>query len=78
LQSHRKPTASPANSRFTDQKRERTVKTSNNRLKTAQTARNFEKLIESSKEQWKTSNYRFKPKRTVENFNSPNESSNER
>jgi len=66
------------NSRFTDQKRERTVKTSNNRLKTAQTARNFKKPIESSNERWKTSNYRLKPKRTVENFNSPNRNSNER
>jgi len=65
------------NSRFTNQKREQTVKLRINRLKTAQTARNFKNLIESSNERWKTSNYRLKPKRTAENSNSPDKSSNE-
>ena len=48
------------NSRFTDQKLERTVKTSIHRLKIAQTVRNFKKPIESSNKRWKTSNYRSK------------------
>jgi len=46
------------NSRFTDQKRERTVKLRINRSKTAQTARNFKKPIESSNERWRTSIHR--------------------
>jgi len=46
------------NSRFTNQKRERTEKAPNNRLKTAQTARNFKKTDR-------------KLERTVENFKLP-------
>jgi len=60
------------NSRFTKQKRERTVKLRVNRLKTAQTTRNLKKSIESLNERWQTSDYRLEPKRTAEDSNSPN------
>jgi len=46
------------NSRFTDERRERTVKLRINRLKTAQTTSNFKKPIKSLNERWKTSIHR--------------------
>ena len=67
------------NPRFTNQKRKRTKKKHRiNRLKTAQTTRNFRNPIESSNERWKTRNHRTKLERTVENSESPNKSLNER
>jgi len=48
------------------------VKLQTNRLKIAQTARNFKKSDRKLEQTVETSNYRLKPKRTAENSNSPN------
>jgi len=60
------------NSRFANQKCERTVKLRTNRLETAQTARNFKRNDRKLEQTVETSNYRLKPQRTAEISNSLN------